>query len=231
MVIIKSILVILLIVLAIIFGIRTLTPEDSWICENGAWLRHGNPASPMPTSACAIVNTTPTVSISSEQNLPTPTVNSSNLKEYDSLKMKFSTKYPLGTDVNENLDGTVSFVKWGPTQKTQTELFDGFSVNIDRGSLGTNSSLKSLIDADIEQKIAQLSPDFKIIKPVSPYALWTKTGGLYYVSEGPFGLVTYYYLPQTDNNFLLLSVIVKDPGKNDFQGVVDSIISGIIMTD
>ena len=26
--------------------------EDSWICANGAWTRHGNPAASMPTSTC-----------------------------------------------------------------------------------------------------------------------------------------------------------------------------------
>jgi hypothetical protein len=40
--------------LAIIFmAIRLFSgPEDSWICENSQWVRHGNPSSPMPTSGC-----------------------------------------------------------------------------------------------------------------------------------------------------------------------------------
>jgi len=26
--------------------------EDNWICQNGAWVAHGHPSAPMPTSAC-----------------------------------------------------------------------------------------------------------------------------------------------------------------------------------
>lgn len=46
------------IALAIIFagGIiaarRFSTPEDSWVCRNGAWVRHGNPSGPRPQSGC-----------------------------------------------------------------------------------------------------------------------------------------------------------------------------------
>ncbi len=28
------------------------SPEDSWICDNGQWVKHGNPSSPMPTEPC-----------------------------------------------------------------------------------------------------------------------------------------------------------------------------------
>lgn len=27
-------------------------PEDSWICRQGEWVKHGNPSAPRPTSAC-----------------------------------------------------------------------------------------------------------------------------------------------------------------------------------
>jgi len=44
------ILLLLLFVLAVrfIFG----GPEDSWICSNGSWIKHGNPLSTMPQEIC-----------------------------------------------------------------------------------------------------------------------------------------------------------------------------------
>ena len=52
----KNILVIALIVLVIVVGILTLRffsgSEDTWICENGSWVKHGVPSGPMPTSGC-----------------------------------------------------------------------------------------------------------------------------------------------------------------------------------
>lgn len=32
--------------------VRTLSGEDSWVCEKGAWTKHGNPMQVMPTSTC-----------------------------------------------------------------------------------------------------------------------------------------------------------------------------------
>jgi len=27
-------------------------PEDAWLCQNGQWVKHGNPSAPQPTAAC-----------------------------------------------------------------------------------------------------------------------------------------------------------------------------------
>jgi len=47
-------LTILIILIGVLFGLRFLIggPEDTWICENGKWVKHGNPSSPMPTEPC-----------------------------------------------------------------------------------------------------------------------------------------------------------------------------------
>jgi len=43
-------LVIIFLVLAIrfVFG----GPEDDWICQEGTWVKHGNPSKPMPIISC-----------------------------------------------------------------------------------------------------------------------------------------------------------------------------------
>lgn len=38
--------------LIVLLGARLLTPEDTWLCQDGAWVKHGNPSSPMPTGSC-----------------------------------------------------------------------------------------------------------------------------------------------------------------------------------
>ncbi len=35
-----------------IVAARVLTPEDTWLCDNGAWVKHGNPSDPAPTTGC-----------------------------------------------------------------------------------------------------------------------------------------------------------------------------------
>lgn len=49
--ILYSVLVFIVIIL-IIGVIRFLTPEDTWLCQNGVWVKHGNPSAAAPTTGC-----------------------------------------------------------------------------------------------------------------------------------------------------------------------------------
>ncbi|MCX6796706.1 MAG: GerMN domain-containing protein [Candidatus Falkowbacteria bacterium] len=52
-IIIITILGVVVILLFIIVGIRIFSgPEDTWLCANNQWVKHGNPSAPMPTSGC-----------------------------------------------------------------------------------------------------------------------------------------------------------------------------------
>ncbi len=44
---ILSVIFIILFILLLIRG-----PEDTWICQDGNWVRHGNPSAAMPTKPC-----------------------------------------------------------------------------------------------------------------------------------------------------------------------------------
>ena len=52
----KKWLKILIIALALITGLlmlaRGITGEDTWICEDGEWIKHGNPSPEMPQKDC-----------------------------------------------------------------------------------------------------------------------------------------------------------------------------------
>lgn len=50
----KRILLILIIggMLAVLVLLRFLTPEDTWVCDEGQWVKHGNPAASMPDGEC-----------------------------------------------------------------------------------------------------------------------------------------------------------------------------------
>ena len=39
-------------ILLIALVLRLTGPEDSWICKDGVWLKHGNPSAPAPTTVC-----------------------------------------------------------------------------------------------------------------------------------------------------------------------------------
>jgi len=37
--------------------------EDTWLCVNNQWVKHGNPAAPMPTEGCGTTQNKPSVCI------------------------------------------------------------------------------------------------------------------------------------------------------------------------
>jgi hypothetical protein len=45
-------LAILVVLALMVVGIRVFTPEDTWICENGSWQKHGNPSVEIPQGVC-----------------------------------------------------------------------------------------------------------------------------------------------------------------------------------
>jgi len=42
----------ILVFVLFIIGARFLSGEDTWICQNGQWVKHGVPEAPMPTTPC-----------------------------------------------------------------------------------------------------------------------------------------------------------------------------------
>ena len=48
----KYVLIGLFTIITIVFILRISSPEDDWICQNGKWLKHGNPSVSAPNSPC-----------------------------------------------------------------------------------------------------------------------------------------------------------------------------------
>lgn len=58
-----STIIILMVGLVIVLVIRFSTAEDAWLCQNGRWVKHGNPSVSTPTTTCGtsvITTSTPT---------------------------------------------------------------------------------------------------------------------------------------------------------------------------
>jgi hypothetical protein len=51
---ISVIFIFLFLVLLIVFILRFIVggDEDTWICDKGVWVKHGNPSAPMPEKPC-----------------------------------------------------------------------------------------------------------------------------------------------------------------------------------
>ena len=60
------IILILLIILLFSLSRRLLTTQDGWLCQNGHWVRQGDPSQPMPAVPCA--TTTPVMTPTGQKN-------------------------------------------------------------------------------------------------------------------------------------------------------------------
>lgn len=58
----KIILAAIFFLLTSILGIKGLSGEDNWICQNGEWIKHGQPTTPKPTDSCPEQKIAPTIS-------------------------------------------------------------------------------------------------------------------------------------------------------------------------
>ncbi len=47
-----KLIIVTVILFIFIFGVRLLSGEDDWLCQNGQWVKHGNPSAAMPTAPC-----------------------------------------------------------------------------------------------------------------------------------------------------------------------------------
>ena len=50
--ILYAVLGLLLAALLAVAGLRLFSGEDTWLCRNGQWVKHGNPAAPAPSRPC-----------------------------------------------------------------------------------------------------------------------------------------------------------------------------------
>jgi hypothetical protein len=108
----KFILIILVIVLLGFFGlivVRFLSgDEDTWICSNGQWIKHGNPTKPQPQTECNNINSsaTPTSTTTQEKSTEKAIIEDFSDK-YDRPKDAFIVK--VGMDTGMFAKGTIRF--------------------------------------------------------------------------------------------------------------------------
>jgi len=63
---------VILVILAIMAGLKIFSQEDDWLCVDGQWVKHGVPSAPMPVSGCGPATPTPepqkNITVDSPQN-------------------------------------------------------------------------------------------------------------------------------------------------------------------
>ena len=178
--------------------------------------------SPTPT----ISQTTPTPSIE-----PTPTATQSATQvpsdwvAYDDDGTNFTLSHPADFEIRENQDGSVAFVKLGPTQTEGTEVFDGIILTVNSGPY-EQASFSDFVKENHQE--AQQSP----VSEVGEITEGLVNGKIVYqYEEQGLGVFTHIYIPFEENAYVHVSKLVEDPTNEGFEETADTIISTIEYQD
>ena len=144
----------------------------------------------------------------------------SDYEIYTSENMGFSVEHPKNVPVNFYEDGSVGFLIEGPTQKADTEFYDGMVVVFQKMPL-EGKTLAVIVDEnrsiyiDIQGAEAQVSPVRNI-----------NVGGVAGLS---FSEVNgeYLFLPVSTDSYLSIANLTSDPGNLGYEEIAKKIIDSI----
>ncbi|HVZ11276.1 MAG TPA: hypothetical protein VG941_02595 [Candidatus Paceibacterota bacterium] len=170
------------------------------------FLAHRPAEMPIPDS---IVAESPSISA-------IPSVNTSGWKPYSNSSVGFSVSYDPTLTVRENDASSVQFYAWGPTQRGQTELYDGISLEVRR------------VAADsFEDYVAQQMDQFKNLGGVViPLHTVTFNGiqGKSFTGSG-LGGATEIFIALDASHLIEISYFAPDPGGLGFEEVVQAMLA------
>ncbi|MFA6553496.1 MAG: hypothetical protein WCT27_03640 [Patescibacteria group bacterium] len=135
---------VIVVAVVVLLAIRFFTPEDSWICDNGQWVKHGNPSAAKPTNGClgSATNTEQVITVSEAVVSPNDFKNKDIcLSGYYSVSFESSILVPI-TEVTVLADGS---------QKINQTNWRDFTVWIGKSVPGIGSDCDIPVDSNSTQ--------------------------------------------------------------------------------
>jgi len=174
------------------------------------------------------LSTSPTQTPTSTQPTLKPATSSPTTPETDTTipnwetytEPNFSIQYPSDVELSFQED-TIYLSKWGPTQKPETEFYDGISLSFTIKQL-SNQTLEQYTDTQIQQE--KDMGFMEIFEEKQPYQMNDYSGFTYTTT----GLGTHQYIllqnPNLDQ-FVEITNSTSDPTNQGFDSIVDQILS------
>lgn len=134
----------------------------------------------------------------------------------------FSVKHPLNLKPEEYPDGTVAFLLFGPTQKTETEFYDGISLNF----MSIKTDKKTILDFVNEERNLLLDIYGDNISDIS-----TVNINAYKAYTFSDNFAKYIYLPQTNSQVLQIVDLSADPENMGYEEISNQIVQSLKILD
>lgn len=165
--------------------------------------------------------TLPTPHPTAETLLPSPTV-PPDWKSFSSSRLGVSLKYPSDMRTQSNQDGTVSFILLGETQTAATEMYDGISLTLQKGTYSAES-FEEFVEKERETAIN--NPISDSVSDLREVQLAGKKG--YAFMENAMGAYTHIYLQKDSNDYYHIVYMAPDPENKGYEETVMTILSSI----
>jgi hypothetical protein len=140
-------------------------------------------------------------------------------KEY--VSNSYSFMYPPDVELKEQGGGIVTLSKWGPTQKADTEFFDGISISFRVLNL-PNTTLQDYIQSQIDEiKLAGMA---EVTDGPNPITI-NNYSGLTYTTVGLGTHKTIVIQSAGGTSFVEITDSTVDPGNLGFSDTADKILN------
>ena len=151
---------------------------------------------------------------------PTPTPDiTANWKTYTNTEEGFSFKHPENLSPDEKEDIVILFL-WGPTQKPDTEFYDGISLQFNFPFKLENKSLESYVDSAITES-KQTSEIIKAKEKIVINGL----NGYTYTERGLGDFQSIFLESSGSVDGIEIVNATRDPTGQGFQQTVDQVLS------
>lgn len=195
--------------LVFLFVIYMVPKQSSTVTQNGTY---GTPTQ-MPVETEALP--TDVASPSAETEVPVPV----GWQQYQNPAFGFSMYYPADVQIADRGPEGIQAFEQGPTQKGQTEMYDGINVSIKTGS--RTGDLMTFVQS--EQTRIKTEPSTIEVGEITQRTIGPYTG--YQFTVRTIGDGTYVYLPKGDDGYYRVVDGTLDPSNVGFATTVETMIS------
>jgi len=201
---IKTPLIIIISMLVGIFGYLTYQSMTSKPTQSTVPANYENSPSNSPTGSSLV-----------------PTTSSNNSWEkYSSIPLGFSINHPADLAPKKQ-EETIVFYKQGPSQRDETEFYDGIDLTFSSGTY--NGDFYSVAS----QKLQEVKdwPTYVSSAEIKALALAGKEA--YSFEAVTMGKAVYYFIKKNSNEYIEIANSTNDPTNQGFENIVSQMLTSL----
>lgn len=144
----------------------------------------------------------------------------SALKTYSSIPLGFSIDYPPELEPIKQGE-TIVFSKWGPSQKKDTEFYDGLNITFSAGSY--SGSFETFVNQQLEE--VKNWPTYVSSTNIKALVLAGKEA--YSFEAVTMGKASYYFIKKSPTEYFKIIDATNDPTNQGFANTIKQMLGSL----